>query len=582
MCGIIGGTEKDWAYEAANQKLSHRGPDSRGTISHQDLTLSFTRLSIVDLAPEADQPMISSCGSLRIVFNGEIYGYKVLREKLKALGHRFRTHSDTEVVLNAFQQWGDDFVEHIDGMFAIGIHDLQKRKLRLYRDRPGIKPLYYFYIPGKYFAFASELKAIKELCQGIRFEWDYTAVYDYFTYGYVPDPKSFYKHVFKLPPAHTLTFDLSSKKVEILRRYWTLNPDLHPRPMALDVAAERTRDLISESVREQLVADVPVGAFLSGGIDSSVIVSEIAGIDPMVKSYSIGFDDPQYDETHYSKMVADHLGIGYRSKILSSDRMKRLFLKLPDWFDEPYSDTSAYPSFLVAQFARRDVTVVLTGDGGDEIFGGYGRYEKILNQYKYRKPNRILNKWLLRMARAVWGKRKTSLFFLIEKITGEDLAAYVASCCGATTFIKSDFRKRYAIPDDYDTYWYYRQYDRTELPLLTRLQFLDFHTYLPSDILTKVDRVTMANSLEARVPLLSRKIIEFSFSLPETVRYHHSQGRVILKGLLKYAYRDCLPRPIFERKKMGFAVPNDYLRLNHFGKRSLEAALLADFFPDFN
>lgn len=580
MCGIIGGSNKAWPFEKAQKVLRHRGPDSGKVMAHEDITFAFARLAIIDLSPEADQPMASIDGKLKIVFNGEIYGYKGLREELIGKGHAFRTHSDTEVIINAYREWGEDFVEHLDGMFAIAIHDILARKLVLYRDRPGIKPLYYLHIPGKAFAFASELKGITTLCDDMPFDVDYTGVYDYLTYAYIPEPKSLYKNVFKLPPAHKLIFDLASKQIISVQKYWTLNVDNDPAPVGVDAAAERLRALVNESVKDQLVADVPVGAFLSGGMDSSVVVAEVARIDPNIKTYSIGFDFDKFDETGYAAEVAKHLGVVNRQAILSQEKMYELLGKMRDWYDEPYADTSAYPSFLVAQFAKKEVKVVLTGDGGDEVFGGYGRYRNALNISRMRVPNPLLNHFLLNLGKNLFGPRKTRLFHWIDRLTGEPIASYVAAMGGGTTFTKSRFRAVCGIPDDYDTYWYFRQWDRPDLPLLTRLQYLDFHTYLPSDILTKVDRVTMANSLEARVPLLSRKIVEYSFSLPEAVRYYAKDKTLCLKGLFKHAYRDSIPQSIINRKKMGFAIPNDYLYKLNPHKLSLEHNLLEIFFPE--
>ncbi|HOY10821.1 MAG TPA: asparagine synthase (glutamine-hydrolyzing), partial [Candidatus Omnitrophota bacterium] len=331
MCGIIGGTKNTWDYDGAIKILRHRGPDSQRIKDFGNFTLAFVRLAIIDLSPMADQPMSSEEAQVHIVFNGEIYGFKRLREQLISQGYHFLTHSDTEVLLKAYLFWGDNFVEHIDGMFAIAILDQRSQKIKLFRDRPGIKPLYYLF-NGTDFAFASELKGIKALCRDQDFKYDNTAIYDYLTYKYIPDPKSLYKNVYKLSPAHQLTYDISTHSIIENKPFWRLSVPQNPGPMALHSATTRLRDLIKESVADQMVADVPVGFFLSGGMDSSVVVAESSFVSSHLNTFSIGFDDPRYTETTYAKIIADRFRTNHFSKTLTYSDNSALLNKLPGWY----------------------------------------------------------------------------------------------------------------------------------------------------------------------------------------------------------------------------------------------------------
>ncbi len=556
MCGIIGGTRPTWKYQVAVDCIKHRGPDSQKIVVNPDLTLGFARLAIIDLSSAADQPMSDAKGQIWIVFNGEIYAYKNLRQDLISRGYFFKTHSDTEVIIQAYLEWGDDFVDHLDGMFAVAIHDLRTRELKLFRDRAGIKPLYYFY-DGKEFAFASELKGIVRLCDDIHFEYDRNALFDYLTYSYIPEPKTVYRNVFKLLPAHQLVFNLRTKTISSVRPYWTLNPECTRPEITIKAAAATVRELIQESIRDQLVADVPVGCFLSGGMDSSIVAAEASLTKPDLEAFSIGFDDPRFTEVHYAQFLTAKFKLRHRIETLSSPAANDLFANLALWYDEPFADTSAFPTFLVSKFARQNATVVLTGDGGDEVFGGYSRFK--IYDWVFKLPHLTHRGFNHRFGRWKYANCRTCayrMFLAGEIFTSDEITCYPLLMGAMSPPEKMAYARQWDIPKDYDSYWYFRKYFRRDLPVLTRLQYLDFHTYLPSDILTKVDRVTMAVSLEARVPLLSRKIVEYVFSLPEHIRYFNGQ----LKGLLKETYRDILPKEIITRGKMGFSVPMQYFR----------------------
>ncbi len=574
MCGILGGTNKDWQYREALKALKHRGPDDQGIIHNTELTLAFVRLSIIDLSMKGHQPMSSADQNVWITFNGEIYGFRELRKQLENKGHSFQSQTDTEVILNAYIEWGDEFINHIDGMFAIAIHDIKNNQLKLFRDRAGIKPLYYYH-QNQNFAFGSELKSIVSLCHDVSFDYDYTAIYDYLSYMYIPEPKTMYKNVFKLLPAHKLIYDLNKKQILHNAPYWTLEIDPSPQPISLNEATEKLRSLINESVKQQLVADTPLGFFLSGGMDSSTIVAESVSLTDKIATFCIGFDDKENSETPYAQMVANKFETKHLEKILSNIQTDELLLKLKGWYDEPFADTSAFPTFLVSKVAREHVKVVLTGDGGDEIFGGYFWYDYLhkLSKNPFHNNN-YLNKTLFQLKSIFpFGSFFYKMFNELETTTADDLTCLARLRGGMSQQEKKSYAEKWNIPKDYDDNWHFRNFYKPQLPIRTRLQYMDFFTYLPNDILTKVDRVSMAVSLEARVPLLSKEIIEFIFNVPEEIRYSNNQ----LKGLLKEAYRDVLPEEILNRKKRGFSIPKKYL--NQYQQRKQEK-ILHELYPE--
>ncbi len=545
MCGIVGGNTARWNYEKALNVICHRGPDRRDIYRGNEFFLGFARLAIIDLSPRAMQPMVDESGKVRIVYNGEIYSYKNLRRKLEQ-NYTFRTASDTEVVLAAYLQYGDKFIQYIDGIYAIAIYDERVKKVKLYRDRVGVKPLYYYY-DGYNFAFCSELKGILALeCQQ-KWEIDHTALYDYLTYQYIPEPKSLYHRIFKLQPAHWIEYEIPSGRLSKQCCYWKLKiNDKQFGSVDIDEAAYELKRIIRNSVKQQLNADVAVGTFLSGGIDSSIVVDEARKQYKDILAFSVGFQDGRYSESQYAQKVARHLDVKLVEGICSRETLMNIYGKIKQWFDEPFADTSCYPTYMVCGLAKEKVRVVLTGDGGDELFGGYQHYGYIEEKRKGKN------------------NRKVSSFYQhigikIEKLEDyllEDLALYAKY----TGFVlnkseKSKYAKKWGIPKDYDDYWFLRKFYHRDLPMRTRLQYMDFHTFLRR-VLTKVDRTSMQNSIEARVPLLSRKVIEYAFGLPENIRYFDGE----LKGILKYAYQDELPNDILYRQKQGFNLPPQYLQ----------------------
>ena len=552
MCGIFGFTKfKKEELEKARESLhtlSHRGPDQWNDYFDEDIYIGHQRLSILDLSEHGKQPMISPDEKVIITVNGEVYNFLELKKELEDK-YTFKSTSDSEVVLYGYIEWGiDKLLEKIDGMYAISIYDKEKEELFLARDRAGIKPLYYGNINGQ-ISWASELKAIQKLYENQNIlEYDYTAFYDFLTYLYIPTPKSMYKNVCKLEPAHYLKIDVRSNNFEKVQ-YWEL--EINQCNDDIETAKKKIYDLVKKSVDEQMVADVPVGFFLSGGMDSSTVVALASQNHSDINTFSIGFTDKSHDETHFAEMVADMYKTKHHKKILDEDTTKDMFHKIKDWYDEPFGDTSCFPTFLVSKFAKENSTVVLTGDGGDEIFGGYNWYKRFENLQKYSWPYlrflKVVTK-KLKKQKNILGKiaRRVETQFLLN-----DLEIYTRLMGGMLKDEKEKYRKLWNIDEDYDDYWYFRKFYKKDLDLYTRLQYLDFHTYLHDDIFTKVDRVSMAVSLECRVPFMKKEIIEYSFSLNYKVRIYNNE----LKGVMKEAFRNILPSEIIDRDKKGFSIP---------------------------
>lgn len=554
MCGILGGNDKNWNYEAAIKSLYHRGPDSQRIRWVGDMCLGFTRLAIIDLQEIAMQPMFSKDGNYAIVFNGEIYDYKKIRQELEKKGYQFQTTSDTEVLLYSFVEWKEAMVDYLDGIFAVAVMDIKANQIYLFRDRAGIKPLYYFY-DGSHFAFASELKAIQKMCDNISFRYDNTALYDYHTYLYIPEPKTMYQNVYKLEHASYLIFDLDTRQILQKKRYWKVKLNTHmgdkPTSKRLAEKADELKYHLEKVVAKQMIADVPVGTFLSGGVDSSIITSVAQKWKSDITAYTIGFFDKRYDESCYAREAAEKIGVSCKVKEFDSTAYDELYHILPRLYDEPFADTSAYPTYMVSGLAREDVTVVLTGDGADELFGGYPRHLYVKDVVDARKacPNRFVQKYAHNILKK---------YDKLEDFFKEDLELIWKHYCYQQTPDKDVLRKKYHIDKDYDDYWYYRKYYHKDLPPLTRMRYMDFMTYLSGDILTKVDRASMQVSLEARVPFLDKEIIDFAFSLSQEECNPNGE----LKGLLKRAYEETLTKKFLNRPKQGFSVPQKNLKKN--------------------
>lgn len=552
MCGIFGFTNFKKSElgkaRASLHTLHHRGPDQWNDFFDENIYIGHQRLSILDLSIHGQQPMKSSDGNVVLTVNGEIYNYLELKDELKSK-YTFQSTSDSEVILHGYIEWGiEKLLKKLDGMYAFGIYDRKEKFLYLARDRAGIKPLFYGNI-GENLSWASELKAIQKLYENTKFlEYDYTAFYDFLTYLYIPTPKTMYMNIHKLEPGHYLKIDTQTNKYNKVK-YWQL--ESKPCNDNIETAKRTIFNLVKKSINEQMVADVPIGFFLSGGIDSSTVVALASQNHNDINTFSIGFNDSRHDETGYSDMVAKMFKTKHNKKVLDESLTIELFHKIKDWYDEPFGDTSCFPTFLVSEFAKLNSTVVLTGDGGDEVFGGYNWYKNFEKISRYSIPSlKFLRKCLrpLITQNNILGKVASRIEFLFLL---DHLELYTKLMSGMLKEEKTKYRKLFNIDKHYDDYWYFRKYYNKDMELFQRLQFLDFHTYLHDDILTKVDRVSMAVSLECRVPLLSREIIEYAFSLKDDVRIYNGK----LKGAMKEAFKDLLQKEIIERDKKGFSIP---------------------------
>ena len=587
MCGIFGHSnvapsQLDHAHTALHT-LAHRGPNGWSHAHTNNVYLGHRRLSIQDLSANGTQPMESQ--GVYLTANGEIYNFQELREELKQKhGAVFRSGSDSEVLLHGYIHWGmDTLLNRIDGMLAMALYDSNSGKIYLARDHAGIKPMYYSTYADNTgtttLGWASELQALTTFHAPQGLEHDMTAVYDFLTYLCIPAPKSLYLNIRKLEAAHVLTFDITTGSTET-RRYWSLST---PRTITDDTEArQKIRQAIGTSVDEQLVADVTVGTFLSGGVDSSIISYEAAQRVPQITTCSISFSDPEVDETRYANMVAEQLGTRHITREVSQNLVNEKFEMLRDLFQEPFGDASAFPTYQVCQLASENMTVVLTGDGGDELFGGYRHYGQWFMQYTpwlgFLFPLRGLVSKIKNTAapQSFVHKlaRKLEVFTIVNPL---ERHVRLRGCLLKSDAFKCRFRQAFSIPEDYDDLWYLRPHYRADLPLKSRAMYLDFHTLMTDSILTKVDRTSMAVAIETRVPLLSKRMCETAWQLAETAIFADGE----LKGILKAMYADKLPRACLYRKKQGFSIGKaegaDKLALH--GK-SLPEVLLERLFPE--
>ncbi|MDC3197501.1 asparagine synthase (glutamine-hydrolyzing) [Luminiphilus sp.] len=552
MCGLFGVTNfEQSAIERARKALHsvrHRGPDQWHDYADENLYMGHQRLSILDLSEQGKQPMVSSESGVVISVNGEIYNFLELKAEL-ADKYTFESTSDSEVVLHGYIEWGiQALLEKLDGMYAICVYDKRRGVLFLARDRVGIKPLYYGTVNNQ-ISWASELKSIVEWYQGDNvLHYDYTAFYDFLTYSYIPTPKTMYKDVHKLEPAHYLRVDVKENKISKYK-YWALSTDQVDDD--IEVAKNNVFDLVKKSVDEQMVADVPVGFFLSGGMDSSTVVGLAAQNNADINTFSIGFTNKSHDETHFAKIVANAYETAHFTEILAEDQIHAMFDKIKDWYDEPFGDTSCFPTYVVSNLAKKKSTVVLTGDGGDEVFGGYKWYKSFESLQSRPIPKMEFFKKIttaLKQRNSILGKIASRLE---ARYLLRDLELYTRLMGGMLKDEKLQYKAAWNIDEDYDDYWYFEKFYLRDLDTYTRLQYLDFHTYLHDDILAKVDRVSMANSLECRVPLLAKDLIEYSFSLKKEVRICDGE----LKGVMKRAFQEILPDVVIQRDKKGFSIP---------------------------
>ncbi|NCP85377.1 MAG: asparagine synthase (glutamine-hydrolyzing) [Bacteroidetes bacterium] len=553
MCGIFGLIDFNQPidrklFKTATDSLSHRGLDDSGYYfdKNNPIALGHRRLSILDTSPLGHQPMFDKSGRYGVIFNGEIYNYPDLKKRLQNQ-YNFKGNSDTEILIAGFIHWGIDYlVNIINGIYAFSIIDLEKHEVFLVRDLNGIKPLYFLQKNGQ-LMWGSEIKSLKAYENQLTI--DNTAVYDFLTYGYIPRPKSYYKEIKQVEPASYMHWSFNDLENPKSVKYYSFTPFEIQKSISNEDAQFEFKRLISKSVEEQLISDVPVGFFLSGGIDSSIITYEASKFRQPLDTYSIGFDVSEYSETVFARIIAEQIKSNHHEKIVSEKDALDLINLFPTWFDEPFSDTSAMPTYIVSQFAKQNSTVVLTGDGGDELFGGYNWYQHFYSDFKQPLPYNSFKKW------AISHKKDANFIGKIARrlypFFRNEYEFYVELMNGLIHSELDEYNSILAIPKDYDPYWYIKQFDEPDLPIRTRFQWIDFNTYLIDDILKKVDRTSMANSLEARVPFLTKSIINFAFSLPENVRFQNN----MLKGILREAYADVFPDEITKRGKRGFSIP---------------------------
>ena len=558
MCGISGFIDfnkkitNDQLITACNS-IKHRGPDDGDTAFFETneafIGLGHRRLAILDLSPLGHQPMYSVDKSVVIIFNGEIYNFKEIRLGLKEKGHHFISNSDTEVILKAYQEYGTHCLHSFIGMFSIVIYDTNLQKVFFIRDRAGVKPLYYYYADGC-LLFASELKVFNHY-KSFKKEIDKIAVSLYFKYGYIKAPHSIFKNAHKLLPGHFATLNLKDQSLK-LTQYWNVL-DYYSKPVLAineQEALNQLEHLCTSAFEYRMVSDVPVGVFLSGGYDSSLLTAILQkNSTNKIKTFTIGFEDTTLNEAEHAKNVATHLGTDHNEYYCTTKEAQEIIPCLPNFYDEPFGDSSAIPTILVSRFAREQVTVALSADGGDELFAGYNRYDKILKINNLQKlvPSFIKKSTSLLMLTtpgvSMKNRKIAELLKANNILTTSDLVS--------TNFLDNDLQKLL----NYDSVSYVRPLnDENSIPdfgVLNTLLAADYKTYLADDILTKVDRATMSVGLEGREPFLDHRIIEWAAQLPLELKYNKGNKKYLVKQLT----HKFLPEKMMNRPKMGFGIP---------------------------
>ena len=563
MCGIAGFVSSDEQRDTLEARallhrmctvIAHRGPDDQGTLVRNQVALGMRRLSIIDLEG-GHQPMSGCDAELTVVFNGEIYNYRDLQRELELRRHHFHTQSDTETIVHAYEEYGARCVDYLRGMFAFAIWDARKSELFIARDRVGKKPLYYTITPSGTLIFGSELKSLREHPE-FRGEISVEALDAYLTFGYVPDPLTIFRDVHKLPPGCHLTLKDGRVSVE---QYWDFPYEHEQQNPARSEAdcLEELRALLDEAVRLRLEADVPLGAFLSGGVDSSAVVGLMTRhMSQPVKTFSIGFHEDSYNELKYARIAAQQFGTDHHELIVTPDICEKVD-ELVWHFDEPFADSSALPTYVVSKLARQHVKVVLSGDGGDELFAGYARYALDRKRSAFTHLPRLVRQGVMQplgrnLPHGAWGRN------YLHNVALDPLDRYIEDVSIFTRLNKpalytGDFRQQLGACDAAARFRDYAAHSRAHDPL-DPLLYLDSKTYLPGDILTKVDRMSMAASLEVRGPLLDHKLIEFVCTrIPASMKMKGLET----KHIFKRAVRDLVPAEILNRPKQGFGIPID-------------------------
>jgi asparagine synthase (glutamine-hydrolysing) len=573
MCGIAGIFENRRGHAASAaavhqmcNTLVHRGPDDEGIYTRGPVALGMRRLSIIDLE-SGHQPIHNEDSTVWVVFNGEIYNFQELRKELETAGHRFYTHTDTEVIVHLYEDLGRECVTKLRGMFAIAVYDEQQHRLLLARDRLGIKPLHYS-LSNDRLLFGSEIKALLAVAPDLA-EVSPDNLVHYFHYGYIPEPFTAFRLIHKLPPGHILEFDGNEATVS---QYWELPRFTTYDSTSEEECLEELEAKVTEAVRIRLIADVPLGAMLSGGVDSSTVVALMARAGSgAVKTFSIGFSKRDFNEAHYARKVAERFGTEHHELLFEPDFIDTLD-KLTHHMEEPFADSSMLPTYYVSRLARQHVTVALSGDGGDELFGGYDRYMVELGRNQYNAVPAWLGSAYRHLIFPILPSGTPGRRFVFN-VTLPPVERYLDSI----SFLPTTARERSLFSPEFlevagrasNPIDLFRKY-LDEAPVadpLSRLQYLDVKTYLPGDILTKVDRMSMANSLEARVPLLDHPLVEWASRLSAKWKVRNGQRKYIL---LKLAERLGVPRDVLYRPKRGFALP-----LVHWMREGLKSPLLS-------
>ena len=570
MCGITGFC--DFNKQSIKQTLQdmtdvlhHRGPDDSGyrfiEAEYACIGLGHRRLSILDLSTHGHQPMVFE--NLTVVYNGEIYNFKEIRQELEKENYTFDSDSDTEVILKAYDKWGVKAVDKFNGMFAIAIYDTKNQKLILIRDRSGIKPLYY-YDDENLFLFSSELKSFHEH-SNFKKVINFDALSQYFHYGYIPQPFSIFQNTKKLLSGHYLEIDLKIRKT-VLKKYWDVKYyyNLPKKDISYAQAKREVEELLISSFKYRMVSDVPVGVFLSGGYDSSSVAAILQKhTDKKIKTFSIGFHEKGYNEANYAKQVAEHLQTDHTEYYCTQKEALEILPTLADIYDEPFGDSSAIPTILVSKLAKQDVTVALSADAGDEIFGGYNKYIISLKYNNFfSKFPKVMHRPMSYICNTINPlkipilKNKYNIESRLKKVADILTSSCSVSAMKYTSHMFTGYEVKKLLLDDFSslTTYFDTNNDLNDTnDELNKMFAVDYQTYLPDDILTKVDRATMSVSLEGREPFLDYRIIEYVAQLPSTFKMNNKQSKIILKDIV----HDYIPKPIMDRPKMGFGVPID-------------------------
>ncbi|MDB5280529.1 MAG: asparagine synthase [Ferruginibacter sp.] len=571
MCGISGFV--DFNKKLTRQQLllsvntlQHRGPDDCGDTfletTEAFVGLSHRRLAILDLSPMAHQPMQSADGSVTILLNGEVYNFKEIRDELQAKGYHFLSGSDTEVILQAYQHFGMECISHFIGMFSIVIYDASIQKVFLIRDRPGVKPLYYYFADG-YFLFASELKAFHPFpC--FKKEIDAVSASLYFKYGYIKAPNSIFKNARKLQPGYFATIDLASKSLQ-LKQYWNVLDYYNKPAFSIDKkqALQELETLCVSAFQYRMISDVPVGIFLSGGYDSSLLAAILQNNSAnKIKTFTIGFNEKQFNEANHAKKIAQYLGTDHNEHFCTAASASEVIPALPFYYDEPFGDSSAIPTVLLSRFAKQQVTVALSADGADELFAGYNRYTQLSTINKVQKIVPVsIRRTIAKMigsVPAINTKYKKIALLLSEcdsTISGDLLNA---------VFLETDLQNLLQPDFAYDVISE-KKHTREKSGFINSLLAADFTSYLPDDILAKVDRAAMSTGLEAREPFLDHRLVEWAAQLPVDMKYNNGHKKYLLTELT----HQYLPGELMKRPKMGFGIP-----LRSWLKGSLKALVM--------